>query len=148
MSAYINTATVRNRLRYDMKNVKLIYATGDKLQSQSLLATEYWFDWKVVNIATRTNIVNTIQINMGDINTQCDKSSDGFECSTYYRGYWQLHWEMNEGFYKINKNNAQVNVWDLDDHGELEITLLDEGDKIRVDFKLPSGNASFYAKSV
>ena len=46
------------------------------------------------------------------------------------------------------KKNAQVNVWDIDNHGELEITLLSEGNYIRVDFKLPSGNAYFYAECV
>ena len=50
--------------------------------------------------------------------------------------------------YKINKDNAQVNVWDIDRGGDLEITLLNEGINIRVDFKLPSGNAYFYAETV
>ncbi|CAF1215765.1 unnamed protein product [Adineta steineri] len=145
-TAHLSTISVRNKLQYDMKNVKLVYASSYKLQSQSALATEYWFDWRVVNIATKQNIDYTIEKDIGDIDSKCDKISDGCQCSTYYRNYWQLYWEMNEKFYKINKNNAQVNVWKIDDRGELEITVLNEGDQIRLDFKLPSGNACFYGE--
>ncbi|CAF0963927.1 unnamed protein product [Adineta steineri] len=145
-TAHLSTISVRNKVQYDMKNVQLVYAASYKLQSQSALATEYWFDWRVVDIVTKQNIDYTIEKNIGDIDSKCDKISDGFRCSTYYRSYWQLSWQMNEKFYKINKNSAQFNVWDIDDRGELEITVLNEGDQIRLDFKLPSGNAYFYGK--
>ena len=70
----------------------------------------------------------------------------GLECSADYRGYWQVYWtDSVNGSYKLNKNNAQVNVWQIDDKKELEITLIHESDHIRVDFKLSSGNAYFYA---
>ena len=41
-----------------------------------------------------------------------------------------------------------MNVWNIDDKGELEITLLYEQNTIRLNFVLPSGNAYFYAKGI
>ena len=68
------------------------------------------------------------------------------KCSTDFRGYWQVYWsDKNGGNYRINKNNSQVNVYEMDHENELEITLLHEADFIRIDFKMTSGNAYFYA---
>ena len=87
-------------------------------------------------------------MSLGSILSDQDKSNlNGLECSAEYRGYWQVYWKDNmHASYKINKNNAQANVWKMDDGKELEITLVDESNDIRIDFKFTSGNAYFYAK--
>ncbi|CAF3331439.1 unnamed protein product [Rotaria socialis] len=146
--AHLKIINVRNRLDYDLKNVSVKYAAGNKIQAQGGLATEYWFDWKTVNIHTEENIKFTNLIAIGDVNSKSEKSANDLECSTYYRGYWQVYFTMNGVAYQLNKNNAQANVWDVDDGGELEITILKEGTDIRVDFKLASGNAYFYGEPI
>lgn len=139
--------TVRNKLPYDITDVRVVYGAGNKKQAHSTVASEYWFDWKTVNLETGTNVVYTRDQTIGEIKSGSDKSATGFSCSTYFWGYWQVMWkDQGSGKpYKINKNNAQVNVWEMDKGGELEITILKETDYIRVDFKLTSGNAYFYA---
>lgn len=137
---------VRNRLPYAIKNVAVIYCAGDKYQQRSLLAIDYWFDWKFVDVATGQNVVFKKVKQIGDVSSKSEVRADGFECSTLFRGYWQLYWEVDGRTNQLNKNNAQVNVWNIDDNGEMEITILNEEEDIRVDFKLPSGNAYFYAK--
>ena len=85
---------------------------------------------------------------MGDVKSNEQTSNyQGLDCSSVYRGYWQVYWKRKySGYeYKINKNNAQMNVWQIDNNDELEITLLYEKNDIRLNFILPSGNAYFYA---
>lgn len=137
--------TVRNKLESNIENVRVLYGAGDKNQDHSGLGLAYWFDWKTVDLECRQNVVFTTERHIGDISSESQKSTTNFVCSTLYRGYWQLYWKIGNIQYKINKNNAQVNVWDMDAGRELEITIMKETDCIRADFKLPSGNAYFYA---
>ena len=78
--ANISEINVRNRLQHDLKNVTLVYAASNKLQARwFFLATEYWFDWRTVNVATEQNVIHNIRKDIGDIGSRREKAVDGFD---------------------------------------------------------------------
>lgn len=135
---------VRNRLRQNITNVRVRYGAGNKPQNHSIIGIEYWFNWATIDLERGTNVIFQRELLMGDIESRQESDQPGFDVSTYYRGYWQIYFQINGIQYRINKNNAQVNVHESDNLGDVEITLLHEGERIRANFQLSSGNAYFY----
>merc|ERR1719309_689218 len=56
-----------------------------------------------------------------------------------YRHYWQFKCRIDGKSYKINKNNAQANVWDMDDGKIPRFIILQEGDYVRINMIFSSG---------
>jgi len=61
-----------------------------------------------------------------------------------YRHYWQVKFRMGGHRYRINKNNAQANVWGMDNNKTPRFILLKEGNYIRINMMFNSGTAYFY----
>ena len=77
--ANLSEIVIRNNLRYDLRNITLVYAASNKLQASSFLATEYWFDWRTVNVVTEQNIKNIIRRDIGEIFSRRDRAIDSFD---------------------------------------------------------------------
>lgn len=139
---YIRRITVRNKLNAALTNVKVVY--GQSKKETGLMA--YAFDWRSVNIETGHLIIGKTDVRLPDVPVDGEA---GENCNVRFfdglRGYWQVYFEKDGKSFKINKNNAQVNPWPQDDGKYLEITIRYEGDFIRLDFVMDSGNAYFYA---
>lgn len=140
---YIRKITVRNKLNAALTNVKVVY--GQSKKETSILA--YAFDWRTVNIETGYLILGkTEEVPLPDIPVN---EEAGDNCNVRFfdglRGYWQVYFDMGNRRFKINKNNAMVNPFSQDDGKYVEITIRYEGNKIRLDFVMDSGNAYFYA---
>ena len=67
---------------------------------------------------------------------------------TKYRHYWQVKCIIGNSRYKIDKDNAQCNVWKIDKGSFPRFTFREEnregGKKIRIDMVFDSGRAYFY----
>ena len=144
----LKKVTVRNKLDDRLSEVKVLYAQSNKSTSVFGYAT----NWKKVNVEDPkcSLITDREEVSLGDIPFEKEAT---VECEIPFgmgvRGYWQVYFRYRGKSYKINKNNAQVNPWYPEDDGQyVEITIrYEEGEKIRLDFVMRSGNAYFYATS-
>ncbi|CAF1574322.1 unnamed protein product [Rotaria magnacalcarata] len=148
MPTVLDAVTVQNKLGHRISNVSVLYAASNKLQAEHILdVVPYLNDLRTVDIQTRENIRYTKTTGCDRINSHSQETLDGFGGSTKYRGYWQVYFRFGNRNYKIDKENAQMNIWRDDHHGTMVITILAESDgRIRIDMILPSGNAHFYVE--
>ena len=141
MAYILKQVIIRNKLDDNIKNVKVLYAQSDK--NTNVLA--YAFDWSTVNVETEAHVLSKKEVLVGDVDRGREVQVECVIPFTFTRGYWQVYFRYKNSLYKINKNNAMVNPWSQDDEKYVEITVRFEGEKIRLDFSLDSGNAYFYA---
>ena len=140
---YLKGITLRNKLSLDISNVSVLYAQSDKGTG----VFSYAFNWAIVDVETKENVRFTQNIHIGEI--MKDKEKSVYESIPYeegLRGYWQVYFTMGGRRYKIDKNNAQANIWQSDIGTMVEITVRNEESGIRIDFVFASGNAYFYAR--
>lgn len=140
---YIRKITVRNRLNSALTNVKVVY--GQSKKNTGVMG--YLFDLRTVDVETGYLILGgTQEVSLPDISVNEEASDD---CNVRFydglRGYWQVYFDMGNKRFKINKNNAMMNPWPQDGGKYVEITIRYQGDRIRLDFVMDSGNCYFYA---
>eukprot|EP01083_Nonionella_stella_P219612 786502_1 len=116
--------TVRNKTDAEIKDVKVFFANGDKWSGgNNWISTSviYATDWKWVDIHTNQNILDGTKqtVSLGNINSKEQKSTSGFRAKHTFRGYWDIQFTKSNARYKINKNNAQCNVWPMDENQEV-----------------------------
>jgi len=129
----------------DLTNIK-IYSVISQKGANNL---SYVFNWSYVDVEkdslnglwqSRQIVSSPCKIPPGDQTT--------LECSLRFdetfRHYWQFKCEIGEQKYKISKNNAQANLWDMDDHKIPRFIILKEGEYFRINMMFPSGTAYFY----
>ena len=133
---------VRNRLQALIKNVRVVFAQSDKGTN----VFSYVFNWSKVDVECGNNVRFKKEITVGDVQADQEVEKDvEFSFTGGRRFYWQVYFFYNGRRYKINKNNAMANPWSQDDEKYVEITIRYEGEDIRLDFVMDSGNAYFYA---
>jgi hypothetical protein len=142
--ATIKKINIHNKSRFDLINFELLYAANNKATD----LTSYMFDWRTVNIVNGDNVSYKQTITIGNVKSNSLVSVDcNLRTILRHRSYWQIFYETPDGStHSIDKNNAQCNVWGIDDGKELDLFIIEEGSYLRVDFILPSGKAYFYIK--
>jgi hypothetical protein len=149
MAFALQTVIVRNKLESPLTNVKVLYAQSNKKTGW----WDYATDWRVVDVEDETNVLvqDRTSVVVGSVPVEEEtRVSTSILFAEGARGYWQVYFDYNGRQYKIDKNNAQVNPWPVDDKKYVEITVRFEETtnrtRIRIDFVMSSGNAYFYAK--
>jgi hypothetical protein len=148
--ATIRKITIHNKLEFDVKNFEVLCAASMKFTSSvSVLGLDYVFDWRTVDVENGDNVNKKEKIFIGDVAADSQTSVyTSLKARCDLRSYWQVYWDTKSGNrYKLDKNNAQCNVWEMDDGREIDIFLISEANRIRVDFLFPSGRAYFYTKT-
>ena len=145
MAYMLNKVIVRNKLETEITKVRVVFVQSDKGTS----IFSYMFNWSKVDVEYGNSVCFKKEISVGDV--EVDQEVEVHCELSYARGrryYWQVYFFYGGRKYKINKNNAMVNLWSQDDGEYVEITIRKEASNIRLDFVMNSGNAYFYAEAV
>lgn len=144
MSSRISRVVFINRLINTISNVRVIF--GQSTKSTSFFS--YISDFRGIDIENQENISRRQQINFPDVVSYAQVFSTEKEAIKFegdMRCYWQIYFEYEGRRYKIDKNNAMMNLESgLDNNSTLDIIVRKEGDKIRVNMIIDSGQAYFY----
>ena len=136
---------VRNRLAYDVSNVIVVFA-------QSPLAPN--IDWKLVDVSSKVNIDSMVEISVGNLKSNEEKTILGeIEYTDRKRGYWQVYFNIDSTDsttrnqikyqYAIKTNKAQANPWRQDNGKTVQITIGKYEKEYLVEFLFDSGSAHF-----
>lgn len=133
-----------NRLQSKISNLKITFGLSTK--SASFLS--YIVDYRNVDIEREENIIRRKEINMDYVEPDqqvFSKEGDALEFQEEVRCYWQIYFKYEGRNYKIDKNNAMMNLIPaLDDGCTLDIIVRRDGDKIRANMIVDSGQSYSY----
>lgn len=140
---HISRIAFINRLPDKIKNIKIIF--GESSKNNTLVS--YISDFRNVDIFSNKNILSKKEIQIRDADSDAQVFSETgnlFRFNADMRYYWQICFEFQGTSYRINKNNAMMNLNELDDQGTLDIIVRKVENKIRATMIVPSGQVYFY----
>ena len=141
MVRHLNGVVVSNSLKHDISNFKIIYAESNKASDAS-----YLYDYRTVDVERHKNVLweKCVEIS-SEIPAKERRSSNKFINFGNNRGYWQVYFKCGGSSYKLDKHNAMMNLSDKDNGKVLTVAIIEEENKIRLNFEVPSGKCHFFA---